>query len=88
MKMFNCGYVEEYKEGLRAIYSHIRWVEDCSREEDAKSFVAIWRNVIDLLSKEHLIYERLSPEYDSYRDFEENKVHYIARCRFSIGPKK
>jgi|SRR3990167_2507376 len=69
----------------KAIYSHIRWSEDCLCKEDAESFCLLWKKTIEVLAKELTVYVRLAPTIEILKDFESNTVHFFVRARISIG---
>lgn len=74
---------------IKAIYSHVKWVEKCPKEEQAKAFVKMWTEIIEVLRKSNLkFYLRRAPEYVLEKSFDDSESYWIASVRFSIGPSE
>ena len=70
---------------MKAVYSHIRFIEECENEEQAKAFVLLWETMIQALAVAHPVYIRRVPMYQSNRDFDSNREKWQASVRVSIG---
>ena len=68
-------------------YSHFRYVHHTDTEEQAKWEVEHLKEITNFLAKEYPVYLRISPEYFRDNPFDSNKIQYLVRARFSIGPK-
>ena len=83
--MVDTNLINEGWRSMKAIYSHIRFIEECENEEQAKAFVSLWETMIQALSATHPVYIRIAPQYQSDRDFDSNCEKWQARVRISVG---
>ncbi len=66
------------------IYSHINFVEPCESEAGAKEYTDLWIAAIAALEKDFDVFIRSAPRIEE----DKASVTWIAKTRFSFGPKK
>ena len=70
------------------IYSHVNFVEPCESAAGAKEYTDLWIAVIAALEKDFDVFLRSAPRIEEERAFEDTSVRWIAKTRFSFGPKQ
>lgn len=70
------------------IYSHVNFVEPCESEAGAKEYTDLWIAVIAALNKEFDVFIRSAPRIEEDKAFGDASSAWIAKTRFSFGPKQ